>query len=355
MSDPTPEATLPATPPENTSSHPLPDRRRTVFMAIAIGALLALVITGLLVSQPTGNGATQKIVTIPAGATAKKVAAKLQAAGVLRSQLYFSLLAQLTGKSAAIKAGPYQLTDGMSPAEILQKLVAGDFYVWRFAVPEGYSIFQLAELLAARKIVTKEAFLAACSDPPLRQELGIPGPSVEGYLYPSTYDIVPDSDARAIIRQMVRQFDREFSAQFADRLKERGLSRHQLVTLASLVEKEAIAPQERPQIAAVFLNRLQKKMRLQSDPTAVYGLRAFGGTVSAQEVRQVTPYNTYVIPGLPPGPIGNPSSGAMAAVLAPAAVPHLYFVARKDGTHHFSTTLAEHNQAVARYLKNGAR
>ena len=336
------------------AKHPAsPDHRwRWGFVAAAL--LIAVLMLAVFAGRPTGTGSVQKIITIQSGTPAKKIAIKLHEAGVLRSPLYFRLYTRLTGKGGAIKAGPYQFNDGMSPAEILNKLVAGDIYVWRFAVPEGYSIFQLAELLSARKIVTKDAFLAACRDQSLLQELGIGGDSVEGYLFPSTYDLMPGSDAPAIIRQMVRQFEREFNARFANRLQAERLTRHQLVTLASLVEKEAIAPQERPLIAAVFLNRLQKRMRLQSDPTAVYGKRAFGGTVSAQEVREVTPYNTYVIPGLPPGPIGNPGADAIAAVLEPARVPYLYFVAKKDGTHHFSTTLEEHNRAVARYLKNSA-
>lgn len=347
------EQSSPGSPEEG--QQPVP-RNRWFSAAIVAGCLLlALCGAVLIAGQPPGDGTVQKIVTVQAGASAKKVATKLHDAGVLRSPLYFTLYVKLTGNSAAIKAGPYQFSDGMGPAEILKKLVAGDIYVWRFAVPEGYSIFQLAELLSVRKIVTKEAFLAACTDLQLMKELGLTGPSVEGYLYPSTYDLTPGSDAAAIIRQMVRQFDKEFSERFATTLKERQLSRHEVVTLASLVEKEAVAPQERPLIAAVFANRLNRRMRLQSDPTAVYGRRAFGGTVSGQEVRQVTPYNTYMIPGLPPGPIGNPSAEAIAAVLAPAKVPYLYFVAKKDGTHQFSTTLAEHNQAVARYLKNGAR
>ena len=351
----TPTEQLPPDLPTAGRQQPQPRPRWFSATVVAGFCLAALIGLGFWAGQPAGDGSQQKIVTVPPGASAKKVAAKLHDTGLLRSQLYFRRDAKLTGKSSAIKAGPYQFTDGMAPAEILRKLVNGDIYVWRFAVPEGYSTFQLAEMMASRKIVAKEAFLAACTDPALLREFGIAGPSVEGYLYPSTYDLTPGSSAATIIRVMVRQFDKEFNDRFASALKGQKRSRHEVVTLASLVEKEAVSPQERPQIAAVFLNRLRLRMRLQSDPTAVYGKRAFGGTVSAQEVRQATPYNTYVIPGLPPGPIGNPSAEAIAAVLAPASVPYLYFVARKDGTHYFSTTLAEHNQAVARYLKNGAR
>lgn len=349
MSDPTATEPAPVAPAAD-----LRQQRQRMLSWIAGIGLLLIGIFLMLANQPAGDGKLQKIITIPPGASAKKVAAQLAEAGLLRSPTLFVLRAKLTGKSAAIKAGPYQFTDDMHPSAILTKLVNGEIDVWRFAVPEGYSIFQLAELLATRKIVAKDAFLTACRNPDLLKEFKIPGETVEGYLYPSTYDITPGSSATTIVRLMLRQFDREYQQRFSAISSSRKFSRHDLLTLASMVEKEAIAPQERPQIAAVFLNRLSKRMRLQSDPTAVYGQRAFGGAVSAQDVRQATPYNTYKIAGLPPGPIGNPSAEAIAAVLAPAAVPHLYFVAKQDGTHYFSTTLVEHNQAVTRYLKNGA-
>ena len=153
------------------------------------------------------------------------------------------------------------------------------------------------------------------------------------------------------MKAMAEQADKLYNEKFAQLEKSTKLSRHQILTLASIVEKEAVLPQERPLIASVFLNRLKKKMPLQSDPTATYGLRAFGGKVTGSDVRRDTPYNTYIIAGLPPGPIGNPSDGAIEAVLKPASTGYYYFVARKDGSHQFSVTLDEHNRAVKQYLK----
>jgi UPF0755 protein len=229
--------------------------------------------------------------------------------------------------------------------------VAGEVYEKKFALPEGYSIYQAAELLAAKKFFPKDDFLLACRDAKLLRELGIKGESVEGYLYPGTYNLLKVEDAAALVRLMAGQFDKVYTERFAALEKGSRLTRRQIVTLASIVEKEAVVPEERPLIASVFLNRLKKGMPLQSDPTAVYGVRAFGGRVTGNDVRRNTAYNTYQISGLPPGPIGNPGEGAIAAVLKPAVTGYYYFVARKDGTHQFSATLDEHNRAVKQYLK----
>jgi UPF0755 protein len=222
-------------------------------------------------------------------------------------------------------------------------------------VPEGYSIHQVAHLLEGRGIMPGEDFLAACRDRDLLAEFGIKAATAEGYLFPRTYDLPPGIGPEETVRLMVRAFFRVYDERFASRPAPAGLSLHQLVTLASLVEKEARVPAERPLIASVFLNRLQRRMPLQSDPTAVYGIRTFGGAVTAADVRRRTPYNTYLINGLPPGPIGNPGADALEAVLEAPSTGYLYFVARQDGTHFFSRTLDEHNKAVTRYLKSGAR
>jgi UPF0755 protein len=233
-------------------------------------------------------------------------------------------------------------------------MVAGEVYERKFAVPEGYSIYQLAELLDGKGFFAKDEFLRACTNRQLVEELGIPGVSVEGYLFPSTYNLARINDVQALIRTMVEQFRKVYGERFVAQEKKSPLSRHQIVTLASIVDKEAIVPEERPRIASVFMNRLEAGMPLQSDPTAVYGVRAFAGKVSRQDIERESPFNTYRIKGLPPGPIGNPSDGAIAAVLSPAKTGYYYFVAKKDGTHFFSATLAEHNRAVSTYLKTAA-
>lgn len=298
-----------------------------------------------------GRGNRTAIFDFPSGVTLNTIADDLDKHHIISSSLLFNLHARLEGMDDKIKAGTYRFTDGMSPREILRKLVAGEVYAFRFTVPEGYSIYQVAELLDKRGIFRKEAFLARCFDKSLLTELDIRSPSAEGYLFPSTYEIPPRMDEATLIKAMVCKFRSVYEDRYAERAEKLGLSPHTLLTLASMIEKEAVVPLERPLIASVFFNRLKLNMPLQSDPTSVYGLRAFAGKISRQDIQRKTPYNTYLITGLPPGPIGNPGEGALEAVLSPARTGFLYFVARNDGTHHFSETLEEHNRAVQLYLK----
>jgi UPF0755 protein len=258
------------------------------------------------------------------------------------------------GSAAKIKAGVYRLNDGMRVGEILRKLVAGEVDVTKFAVPEGYSIYQIGELLEAREILNKDNFIRCCFNRELLRELKIDGTSVEGFIYPCTYNISPRMKGEDLVRMMVSQFHKVYDQKLSAGEMQRGMKLKEILTLASIIEKEAVIASERPLISSVFHNRLKKGMRLQSDPTAVYGIRAFSGKVTKNDILRSTPYNTYLIAGLPPGPIGNPSNASVEAVLNPAPTDYLYFVARKDGTHQFSKTLAEHNRAVRRYLLNSA-
>lgn len=324
--------------------------------------LTALLLAGFLFSArfafflcaPKGEGQTIRVVDFAKGSSLKKLADELEKGGVIGSSSLFTLYARISGVSGKVQAGTYQFSDAMSPPEILRKLAAGDVYEKRFAVPEGYSIFQLAEMLESRGYFKKEPFLKECRNPQLLKELGIKGTTVEGYLYPSTYNLLKIDDPADLLRQMVGQFRKVYDERFSALEKGAHLTGSQIITLASIVEKEAVAQQEKPLIASVFLNRLKKGMPLQSDPTAVYGTRAFGGKVSGSDVRRNSDYNTYLIKGLPPGPIGNPGAGAIEAVLKPATTGYYYFVAKNDGTHHFSADLGEHNRAVRLYLKGGA-
>lgn len=317
---------------------------------VAVSATLLAVLLFLLM-VPAGDGSHVLLVDCVKGAPLSRAAADMERRGIIRSATALVWLARLKGQDGQVKAGAYQFNDGMKVSEILRKMVAGEVYAVRFAVPEGYSIYQLAELLDGRKIHSRSDFLAACSDRAILAEFGIPGASVEGYLFPATYNITPAMKPADTVRMMVRQFESRCGGEISPLFSKRDRSRHQLVTLASLVEKEAIEPNERPLIASVFVNRLRKGIRLQSDPTAVYGVRPFSGKVTREDVLRFSPYNTYKISGLPPGPIGNPGAGALQAVLAPPPTPYFYFVAKNDGTHFFSTTLEEHNKAVAKYLK----
>jgi UPF0755 protein len=249
-----------------------------------------------------------------------------------------------------MQVGDYRISAAMLPSEILEKLANGQTDACKFTLPEGYSIYQAAELLQKQGIFDSSRFLAACSSRELLRELGVSGKTAEGYLFPGTYQIGFQMDEAGLVTEMVREFRRR-----TDGLKSLlgmvSMPLGQVVTLASMIEREAVSPEEKPLIASVFLNRLRVGMPLQSDPTAIYGLRTFGGTVTKQDLQNHSPYNTYRIKGLPPGPIGNPGLEALQAVLQPARTDYLYFVARMDGTHQFSRTLKEHNQGVNRFLK----
>lgn len=330
--------------------------RKSKIAAVAILVALAVAIPCLrwavFLAVPPGSGKHAWIYEFKEGYTLKRIAGQLEQTGVVSSEALFILYARFKGAEGRIKAGAYLFNDGMTPAGILHKLLTGDVYVRRFAVPEGYSMYQVAELLGRRGIFDRDVFLEQCVNPTLLEELGIRASSVEGYLYPSTYDITPHMTAEGLVREMVLQFRKHLAGELEKSANAARMSTSEILTLASMVEKEAVAPGDKPLIASVFYNRLKKKMPLQSDPTAVYKIRAFAGKVSKRDIMSDSSYNTYKIIGLPPGPIGNPGRDAIEAVLNPARTNYLYFVSKMDGTHYFSTTLEEHNLAVRKYLKS---
>jgi UPF0755 protein len=317
--------------------------------------MLPLTIYLNFLKKPCGKGRVVKIMEFVPGSSTMKISQELARANIVSSGWLFMIHARLEQSSDRLKAGTYRFSDRMTPPEILRKLVEGDVYQIRFTVPEGYSIYQIAELLANRGIFKKESFLRSCFDPALLKEAGISAASVEGHLYPCTYTLRPGMSEAAFIRLMITRFNTVYERKYASRARRLGFSISELLTLASMIEKEAVMPEERAVIASVFNNRLRKNMPLQSDPTAVYGVRAFAGRITKKDILKETPYNTYKIKGLPPGPIGNPGDAAIEAVLSPARTEYIYFVARRDGTHYFSTTLEEHNRAVQLYLKTPPR
>ncbi len=298
-----------------------------------------------------GQGSVFCDVSFPQGSGVRKLAHDLKAGGVIRSSWHFIIMTRLRGEAHRLKAGEYRFSDEMTPDMILKKIVSGDVDYQKFTLPEGYSVYQAAELLEQRGYLNKDVFLEKCRDKKLLSRLGLTEASAEGYLFPATYNLSQDGGEEQLIEQMVGQFKKVYAGmQGADAA--RPFSRHENMTLASIIEKEAVSAEEKPLIASVFYNRLRIGMPLQSDPTAVYGVRAFTGKVSKADIQRRSPYNTYLIKGLPPGPIGNPGLQAIQAALNPAKTNYLYFVARQDGTHQFSRTLAEHNRAVKRYLRH---
>lgn len=294
-----------------------------------------------------GNGSVTRDISFPPGSGIRTLAAELKAGGVIRSSWHFVLLTRLRGDAHRLKAGDYRFSDDMTPEIILRKIVSGDVDYRKFTLPEGYSIYQAAELLEQKGYFNKNSFLEKCRDKELLRRLGLSEASAEGYLYPATYNLSRRGGEEQLLEQMIGQFNKEYAS-----IQEVGrFSRHQIVTLASIIEKEAISADEKPLISSVFHNRLRIGMPLQSDPTAVYGVRAFSGKVRKADIQRISPYNTYLNKGLPPGPIGNPGVDSMHAAINPAKSEYLYFVARQDGTHQFSKNLADHNRAVTHYLK----
>jgi len=264
------------------------------------------------------------------------------------------LAARLAGLERRLRPGDYRIAPGQSLPELVRSLGEGRGRSATVTIPEGWRLEQVAERLAAAGVCDRDAFLSRARDPKLLAALAIPGPSAEGFLFPETYSFTLPTDPAEAIRAMHRQFARVW-AEVVATAPPSPLAPLQVVTLASIVERETAAPAERPLVAAVFLNRLRLGMPLQADPTVIYGIDGFDGDLKRRDLAAANPYNTYVVRGLPPGPIAAPGRASLAAVLDPARVDYLYFVARNDGTHQFSRTLVEHNRAVQRFQLAGRR
>jgi UPF0755 protein len=276
--------------------------------------------------------------------------------GFTRHPLVFRAFVHLKGMGQNLRAGEYQLDSSLSVADIADKLVRGDVVRHELTFPEGRNIAEAAVLAAGRGI-DAAAFLGAAADPALVRDLDPLAQDLEGYLFPDTYDLPQTGPTAALlVARMVGRF-RDVIGPELPRIEKSGRSVREVVILASLVEMETARPEERPRIAAVFLNRLEKGMLLQTDPTIIYALKRKGtwdGNLRKRDLEMESPFNTYRVAGLPPGPISSPGREALQAVLDPAPVKDLYFVSRNDGSHQFSETLADHNRAVDLYQKRRA-
>ena len=296
-----------------------------------------------------------KIVVIPEGATFQQAAALLEREQLIRSRSTFVMLGKAQEADRKIQPGEYEFNGAMPPAEILSKLMAGRVLLHAVTIPEGYTINQIADVLEEQRIASRSEFLRTASDKFFIKSLGISAETVEGYLFPDTYRFARATPAKEVIRTMVDQLGRVVTEEWQARAGEMNLTFHQVLTLASVIEKETGAGDERPHIASVFHNRLKKRIPLQSDPTVIYGLPNFDGNLHKKDLSHPSPYNTYRWAGLPPGPIASPGADSIRAALYPATSKYLYFVSRNDGTHHFSATLMEHNRAVEKYQKRPFR
>ena len=296
-----------------------------------------------------------RIVRIQSGMGLRQITRLLTETGIIRDPNKFMLLSWWKGAGKKIKWGYFELSTGLPPAVVLDYLISGKTMLKRVTIPEGFSLKQIADRLVQENIVSGPDFLSAARDWDWLTELGLDGASLEGYLFPDTYFFHRGMSVKAIQKMMVKRFLAVYRQCRGDDSGPLplGLTRYQIVTLASVVEKETGLPAERPLIASVFYNRLRKGMLLQSDPTVIYGIKDFGGDLTRKHLETPTLYNTYVRSGLPAGPIANPGEAALLAVLYPTDSDYYYFVSRNDGSHYFSRTLQEHNRAVSRYQLAG--
>lgn len=312
----------------------------------AVAVFMDLVFYG---DKPTRPTATEQIVVVDSGQSFTKTVDSLEAREIIHSPGRFRLLARLKGADTRIQAGEYLLSGAMTPNQVLATLIEGKVRLHRFTVPEGSNLAQIAEIVSEAGFGTPVTFLETAADPQLIRQLGLQADSLEGYLFPDTYYFPRNAATRDIITAMVRRFQSLIPDSWQSRADELGMSMHEVVTLASIIEKETGMPEERPLISSVFHNRLKRGMRLQTDPTVIYGIEDFDGNLTRKHLVTPTPYNTYLIDGLPPGPIASPGLASIEAALFPEESRYLYFVSRKDRTHQFSTNLKDHNRAIRKY------
>jgi UPF0755 protein len=293
--------------------------------------------------------AADTVISIPAGQSFSQTTAALAKAGIIKHPTKFKIIARLKGYDKKLQAGEYTLSAILSPAQVLQKMVDGDVRLYRLTVPEGLSLNQIAELADEVGLAAKSDFIAAATSAQFAHQQGLNAETFEGYLFPETYFFPKNTPVKTIIATMVNRFRQIFGSDWQKRAEQLGFSTHQIVILASIIEKETGAPFERPIISSVFHNRLNRKMRLESDPTVIYGIENFDGNLKRKHLETPTPYNTYKRSGLPAGPIANPGKASLQAALYPADTKFIYFVSKKDHTHQFSTNFKDHQRAVQKY------
>ena len=325
---------------------------RTTLISCFWGLLaLVWIIVGLLyfqASRPMSDDTKLQVFEVTPGMTLKKVSQELSRQNLIRSASAFQAIALIQDKQKLIMVGEYNVSPSMLPADILQRITSGKTVLYPITIPEGYRITEIADLLEKQDLADKEIFLQQTKN--MKLVTGIPIDSLEGYLFPETYHFGKFTTEKTIVKKMVETFkERALKQEFLKRAGEMGFSYHEIITLASLIEKETGKESERKQISSVFHNRLKKNMRLQTDPTVIYAIENFDGNIRKRDLKIDSPYNTYRYKGLPPGPIANPGLKSIVAALYPAKTANLCFVSRQDGSHQFSTTLNDHNRAVQKY------
>jgi peptidoglycan lytic transglycosylase G len=339
------------------SPHGRWERARRAARLLAVAALAVLGLGALAWGRavaPADPGGSAIVVAIPPGASLRAVAVDLRARGLVRSARAFEWLARWDGLDKGIRAGEFEISPAWDTRRVLEELVRGAVVTYPVVLPEGLTGAEIAVRLEQAGLTDAEAFRAVVQDPALPAEFGVEGPTLEGYLFPETYRLPHGLSPREIAHTMVEQFLAVWG-EIQEDARARHLSMREVATLASIVEKETGSAAERPLIASVFLNRLERGMRLASDPTTIYGIADFDGNLRRAHIEDTTnPYNTYQIAGLPPTPIANAGADSLRAVVRPAETDYLYFVSRNDGTHVFARTYAEHEANVDRYQRRRA-
>ncbi len=317
---------------------------------IGLGGLAAVGTLAWTALSPTATvQAGSLVVDIPAHEGVLGIATRLAEAEVVPSRVTFLAATAGRGRIRNLKAGEYEIPRGATTLDVIDLLVSGRVRQHVVLHPEGASVVELARVLESQRLGRAEDIVRAASDEGLRRTLGIGGPSLEGYLFPDTYQFVRGLSAEEMLGRMVQRLRSKLTPDLVERARARGLDVHQLLTLASIIEREAVDPEEQRLISAVFWNRLRLDMPLQADPTVQYAVAKERRALTRADLTTDHPYNTYTRRGLPPGPIASPGLGALRAAIDPAPVSYLYFVARDDRRHTFSTSVAEHNRAVLRY------
>ncbi len=315
----------------------------TVTLVIAIHFYIALFV-------PPTKEKNWKEIQVTEGMSFKAISATLQKEGIIRYRGYFELIGRMQGISRRVRVGFYGLSTNMSLWEVLEALRKGKIIEYEVVIPEGYNLYQIGWTLSGTPLISDpQQFIRLVKNKEYVRSLGVEADTLEGYLFPDTYYLPKGIKLDDIPRRMVLRYKAVFDDSYRTRAAELGFTEQQILTLASIVEKEAKVPAERKLISAVYHNRLKKGMRLQADPTCVYGTKAWITQVTKQDLKRVSPYNTYLHKGLPPGPIANPGQGAILAALYPEPVEYLFFVAQGDGSHYFSMDYGTHEKAVGRY------
>jgi UPF0755 protein len=323
--------------------------RAVAGLALVAAALASAWLAWQVLTPTPALTAGARLVEIPAHAGILAIAGTLHDAEVIESPAGFVLLSLVRGSARRLQAGEYEVERDTGTLGVLELLEGGRVKQHAFLHPEGATVAELARALEAARLARADDVVRLAHDPAFLKSLAVQAPSLEGYLFPDTYQFVRGMTPEEILTRMVQRLRAKLGPDLVDRAGARGLTPHQLLTLASIIEREAVAREEMPLISAVFWNRLKLDMPLQADPTVQYAVSKERRALSRADLLADHPYNTYRNPGLPPGPIASPGLQAIAAALEPAPVKYLYFVAMDDRRHYFSTSVAQHNAAVARY------